>query len=79
MGVLRAVAPPPAPGELGQDPPVGEIGAGVDQDVLDEVGVDRVTRFPGELKDVWGELFDPGRLGARRGCGVALPASRAAA
>ena len=55
-----------APGELGQDPPVGEIGAGVDQDVLDQVDVDRVTRFTGELKDVWGELFDSARLNVRR-------------
>ena len=66
MGVREGVGGHSAPGELGQDPPMGAIGAGVDQDVLDQVDVDRVTRFPGELKDVRGELFDSARLSVGR-------------
>jgi hypothetical protein len=33
-----------AAAQLAQDPPVAELGGGVDQHIRDKVGVDRVTR-----------------------------------
>jgi hypothetical protein len=47
-----------AAAQLAQDPPVAELGAGVDQHIRDEVGVDRVARPAREPEYAGGELLD---------------------
>jgi hypothetical protein len=40
------------------DPPVAELGGGVDQDISDEVDVDRVARPAREPEHLGGKLLD---------------------
>jgi hypothetical protein len=58
MRVCQGMRGDRAAAQLAQDPPVAELGGGVDQDIRDEVDVDRVPRPAREPEYFGGKLLD---------------------
>jgi hypothetical protein len=58
MCVRQRMRSDTATAQLAPDPPVAELGGGVDQDIRDEVDVDRVARPAREPEYVGGRLLD---------------------
>lgn len=58
MGVRQRVRAYATPGQLTEDAPMGKLGARVDEDIADQVDVDRVARPAREPEYVGAKLLD---------------------